>query len=165
MKYLAVLALATILFGCQTTQKQETVVSAPYIKDNGASAQTSKPASQQYDALSGATPVDVSEADNGKEVTLPLGELLVITLESNPTTGYMWIVTKQDTESLLLVKKELVTNTSDSGLVGAGGHEVLMFTARKKGQTSLQLEYRRPWETISEKPAEVFSLTVNAGMQ
>jgi predicted secreted protein len=94
---------------------------------------------------------------SGKQVELSVGESLVVTLESNVTTGYSWTLTGISDESVLQkTKNEYVAPKTN--LIGASGKEVWTFKALKKGNTTISLGYSRPWE--STPPVETFSLTV-----
>ena len=89
------------------------------------------------------------------------GENFIITLESNPTTGYSWQLAKPLDEKIVqLVGSEYVPSKTD--LVGAGGMEKWTFLAVKKGTTRVSLKYVRPWEK-DKPPAEenTFLIKVN----
>ncbi len=102
---------------------------------------------------------DLTEADNGSRVTLEQGQELVITLESNPTTGYSWHVMEVDADVLKQVGEiEYKQATGSDGLVGAGGTETIRFEAVATGEATLTLGYFRSWE--DEPPVETFTLTV-----
>jgi len=105
--------------------------------------------------------VNVDEGDADSQVELEQGQVLVVTLESNPTTGYGWEVAENQ-ESILEQIGEAEFKQSDTGgppLVGAGGWEIFRFKAISAGQMTLQLVYRRPWEEGVE-PLKTFSLQV-----
>jgi inhibitor of cysteine peptidase len=99
--------------------------------------------------------------DNGGQVALSVGQSLVVTLASNPTTGYSWQVAEGTGTVLAQVGEAIYRETPQEGtpLVGVGGTETFRFEARAAGQTSLLLEYRRPWEETVE-PVETFSVDV-----
>jgi predicted secreted protein len=105
--------------------------------------------------------VNVDENDADSQVELEQGQILVVTLESNPTTGYRWEVVENQ-ESILQQMGEAEFKQSDTGgppLVGAGGWEIFRFKAISTGQTSLKLVYHRPWEEGVE-PINTFSIEV-----
>lgn len=100
---------------------------------------------------------EITEADNGKTVEVAKGNDLKVVLESNPTTGYSWQV--KEVNASILKQVGDPEFKPDSSAIGAGGKETLTFNAASAGQTTLKLEYRRPWET--EEPAvNTFTLTV-----
>ncbi|MBA7685524.1 hypothetical protein ES703_93949 [subsurface metagenome] len=114
----------------------------------------------------GIPPVEHEESnigadDNGSQVELEQGRILVITLESNPSTGYRWEQVESQ-ETILEQIGEAEFKPSDTGgppLVGAGGWEIFRFKAISAGQMTLQLVYHRPWEEGVE-PINTFSIEV-----
>jgi C1A family cysteine protease len=111
------------------------------------SSQTGNPASQE---------LLVTELDNGSAVNVN-GEVLVLNLESNPSTGYGWQV--QGLNARVLRQLQPSEWLPDSqGKLGGWGTEVLRFAAVGQGHSSLNLIYARPWETTA--PANTFSMEV-----
>ena len=113
-----------------------------------------------FEVYPSADTVDVNEADNGGQVELELGKLLVVTLESNPSTGYRWEQIENN-ESILKQFGQAEfkpSETSDPPLVGAGGWEIFRFKAVSAGQMTLELVYHRSWEDA--EPLKTFSIQV-----
>jgi C1A family cysteine protease/PKD repeat protein len=109
-------------------------------------------------AGAGPLEIQVTERENGRAVDLN-GEVLVLNLASNPSTGYGWQVRGLDTRILRqLDATEWLPDTP--GKLGGPGTEVLRFAAVGKGRARLDLVYARPWETTAA-PAKSFSLEVN----
>jgi inhibitor of cysteine peptidase len=105
--------------------------------------------------------VKLDASANGSQVELQKGQTLVITLESNPTTGFRWEVVELE-ESILRQMGEpeyKVSDPREPPPPGAGGWETWRFQAVTAGQTALKLVYHRPWEE-GEEPLETFSLQV-----
>jgi len=105
--------------------------------------------------------VHVDADDDDSQVELEQGQILVVTLESNPTTGYRW-EQAENQDSYLEQMGEAEFKPSETGeqpLVGAGGWEIFRFKAISAGQMTLQLIYHRPWEEGAE-PVNTFSLNV-----
>jgi len=105
--------------------------------------------------------VNVSISDNGELVELELGQKLVVKLESNPSTGYTWELI-EDPNSILEQIGEMEFKPYEQGdppMVGAGGWEIFRFKAISTGQETLELIYRRSWET-DVQPLDVFTLMV-----
>jgi len=94
-------------------------------------------------------------------VTVVLGQVFAVTLESNPSTGYRWEwVDSQDSILEQIGEAQFKPReTGDPPLVGAGGWESFNFKAVNQGQMTLKLVYRRPWEEGVE-PLKTFSLQV-----
>lgn len=106
----------------------------------------------------GAVTVDASSA--GGDVSVPLDQLLIVQLQSNPTTGYSWGVLECDLAVLEpLGDPEYVESQPGKQLAGSGGWEVFRFQPQSAGQAHLKLGYRRPWEKDVE-PVETFEIDV-----
>jgi len=104
---------------------------------------------------SGNVLVDASYS--GRQVELSVGQLLIITLESNATTGYSWTLTQNSDESVLQkTGNKYIAPQSTS--TGAAGNEEWTFKALKEGTSIISMGYSRPWE--STPPVETFGLTV-----
>jgi signal peptidase I len=104
---------------------------------------------------SGNVLVDASYS--GRQVELSVGQLLIITLESNATTGYSWTLTQNSDESVLqrTGNKYIAPQTTS---IGTAGNEEWTFKALKEGTSMISMGYSRPWE--STPPVETFGLTV-----
>jgi len=105
------------------------------------------------------TNVDASYA--GQEVEVTAGESLVLALESNPTTGFQWVLVENSDQTALqhAGHKYVPYENTDPPLPGVGGKELWTFKALKKGTSTISMEYSQPWEG-GEKAAETFVLTV-----
>ncbi len=95
-----------------------------------------------------------------KNVEVAANSTLTVTLFSNQTTGFQWSEKAKIGDNGLLeqIGHEFVAPES-KGIVGAGGQEVWTFKALKKGETTVSMEYSRPWEG-GEKGEWTFDLTV-----
>ena len=73
--------------------------------------------------------------------------IVLIALESNPSTGYSW---EAEYDDAIL---ELVEETFEPGvyakenIVGAGGTELFRFKGLSKGNIDITFNYKRVWET------------------
>ena len=81
----------------------------------------------------------------------------VVELEANPSTGYVWQISKSDPEHVRLLREE--TLPADRKRLGAPAKQLFYFQAMAIGRAPLKLEYRRPWEKDAE-PAKTFSVTL-----
>lgn len=89
------------------------------------------------------------------------GQVLEISIDSNPTTGYLWSLEGfSGTDALASMGKYKYVRGSDR--IGAGGKQIFSFKAVKKGDAKLIFEYRREWER-SQAPAKRYTakVTVN----
>jgi inhibitor of cysteine peptidase len=100
--------------------------------------------------------VQLSEADDGRAITLRVGDTLEVNLPSNPSTGYAWQA--MPSPSPILEPMGEPTFRPDGGGVGAGGRVTLRYRAALTGVLELTLAYRRPVET--QPPARMFTIRV-----
>lgn len=78
------------------------------------------------------------------------GQTLEVILDENPTTGYVWRLTKSPK---LFKAEELYKSDqpkqSDPPIVGVGGQKTYRFTAQQAGEEVLHIQHARPWEKTS----------------
>ena len=103
------------------------------------------------------TQYSVTETDQGKTFTLHTGDSLVIVLDSNPSTGYSWVVKSVDNPVLSLDGEPAFK--SDSSRLGASGKTTLTFTTVRSGSQALTLLYQRPFEK-DVQPLKTFTIDV-----
>ena len=109
----------------------------------------------------GSKQIEVTSAGNGKNFKVKVGEQIVVVLEGNPSTGYIWEAKDLDASMIQQVgETEFKSSNSNPGFAGAGGTLTLKFRALKVGTTSMTLVYHRPWET-DVKPISSFVITIN----
>jgi len=139
---LALLGMLVLVAGCAGSEGATTV---PEVNRSG-------------EATSDA--VALGAEDDGSEVELAAGQVLEVTLESNPTTGYGWEVSEVDGAVLAQVGEAEFQEAPREGepVVGAGGVQTFRFTA-SPGETTLTLVYRRAWEKDVD-PLETFTVQV-----
>ena len=101
--------------------------------------------------------------DNQSACPLQLknGQNLILTLPSNPTTGYRW-ATQDSAGGVLRALRPEVYSSTESGVIGGGGQSTWRFQAFAPGQGRLRLTSQQPWEPEAE-PVETFdcAITVN----
>jgi inhibitor of cysteine peptidase len=73
--------------------------------------------------------------------------IILIALESNPTTGYSWEASYDDTMLELVEETYELGEYAKQGLIGAGGTELFRFKALKSGEAEITMVYKRSWET------------------
>lgn len=85
----------------------------------------------------------LTDQDNGRRVSLHVGDPLELHLAENATTGYRWSMDRHDTRLLEPVE---ATASYSKAAVGSGGQAVFRFRAAAAGSTELALKYWRHWE-------------------
>ena len=98
--------------------------------------------------------IDVSQ--NGNAFTVGVGDVILLNLIENPSTGYCWILSSEVKPVLELEKDDY----SPSGAApGAFGSRTLKFETTQAGHVDLKLECRRSWE---KRAAETFTVSIHA---
>jgi inhibitor of cysteine peptidase len=104
--------------------------------------------------------VKITEANNGQPVSLSVGQTLLVTLVSNPTTGYGWSASEPGTPQLAQQGEPTYQQDPNAGgAMGVGGTQTFNFKAEQAGDTTLTLIYARPFET-DQPPTNTFSVPV-----
>ena len=87
-----------------------------------------------------------------------------VSLKSNPSTGYMWVVSSYPKDVMEVVSKTF--EPSKTNLIGAPGVQKFVFKVKDEGfknnpyTVTVRLQYERPWET-GKPPAKVEDIQVN----
>lgn len=106
----------------------------------------------------GPSALILGAADDGRQIALTAGQVLSITLDANPSTGYRWEV---DSPESAIMRQVGTRFEQPAGRLGTPGKQVLELTAVRAGQSTLRLVYRRPWEK-GVQPVKAFSLRVQS---
>ena len=104
--------------------------------------------------------VTLDDADDCSPLKLTQGQELVLTLPSNPTTGFRWELRNPAASVLKRLGPEVYSNSKQfRGLGGGGAQPPCNYRVAPWGDDRLELVYRRPWEKDAE-PAESFSCAI-----
>jgi inhibitor of cysteine peptidase len=98
----------------------------------------------------------IDESFLQQTIHLPVGQMMELRLNENPTTGFRW--------SFAADGRPFCTVVSDSytpreGPPGAGGHHAWQIKATRSGNCHLELLYRRPYDPDAAS-ARTFTLDV-----
>jgi len=110
---------------------------------------------------------DFMETPNiSRELEVAVGEVFTVTLCSNPTTGFQWSESVQISDPTVLeqvdhkfVAPEAKGKGNKPPAPGTPSQEIWTFKALKEGESTISMEYSRPWEG-GEKGEWTFVLTV-----
>jgi inhibitor of cysteine peptidase len=102
--------------------------------------------------------IQLGMTDYGKTIDMSPGQSLAISLGSNASTGYEWLVQRISPSQLEFIGK---TYENWNLIPGSGGSESLCFTARATGVSKLELYYRRSFEPASIAPVQTFAISVS----
>lgn len=99
--------------------------------------------------------VSASAATETTMMTGEVGKNIKLSLESNPTTGYGWMI-KTLPDSLIFVSAEYQQSKQcPTGALGCGGEEVFHFIGEKKGESTLKLIYGQSFNKSSWQEKEI----------
>jgi len=86
------------------------------------------------------------------EVDVSPGDSVVVTLCSNPTTGFQWAESAQISDQTVLKQTDHEYEPAkDENIVGGAGKEVWTFKALDEGTATVSMEYSRPGEGDEER--------------
>jgi len=99
--------------------------------------------------------------DVGEDINISVGQEFIIALGSNPTTGYSWQAS-YDESMLELVGGEPTYDAADPAaeIGGAGGTEFFPILPPAAGEAEITLTYARPWEDGDVGETKVFTVNI-----
>jgi inhibitor of cysteine peptidase len=118
---------------------------------------TSFPTAVSTVASSSVKTVFLNSTANGEILTVPADYHVVVRLNENPTTGYVWNATASKGLSI-------ISNTytaPDTGLIGAGGYREWILAPENVDTYTFKAISLRPWVGATAD-AETFSLVIVA---
>ncbi|KKG05726.1 protease inhibitor I42 family protein [Methanosarcina mazei] len=99
----------------------------------------------------------ITEAENGKSMSIKKGELFILQLSENPSTGYSWELNVS--EGLNILSDRYSQEEAPEGQVGVAGIHSWTIEAVSEGSRQVNGIYKRPWENTTGTE-ENFTLTV-----
>jgi inhibitor of cysteine peptidase len=99
--------------------------------------------------------VTITDKDKDAKVELAKGDKLLVKLPANPSTGFTWMVAKEDDKLKSAGKPDYEPADKDKKVVGGGGTQTFTFTAKAAGEVEVEMQYKRPFEKDKE-PAKTF---------
>lgn len=101
--------------------------------------------------------ITVRAGENGSTVTAAVGDVVKIELAENPTTGFRWQIASVNSSILRLQSDDFAPSGPP---VGSGGLHVFRWAAAGRGNTDVQLELKRSWETAPAKSTFAIRVSV-----
>lgn len=101
--------------------------------------------------------VQVTRQDHGSRIELPVGHVLQIDLESNPSTGYAWQLRNAVQSNVRQIDSQWIPHAP--AVLGAPGTSQLRFVGARHARATLELVYVRSWE--SSAPVDTFTVEVD----
>lgn len=106
--------------------------------------------------------LEESQAYRCHPLQLHQGQTLVLSLPSDPTSGYRWQLLDAAPAVLRSLGPEVYSNPEDSGdLVGSDGESTWRFQVAKAGDAQLALRYQQAWDADGA-PAKTFECALHA---
>lgn len=90
---------------------------------------------------------------------LSVGQAVTLSLPSNPSTGYRWLLQNPANGVLTALSPEVYSNPETAGLVGSAGRSQWRFKASQAGSGHLLLMYQQPWAP-EVKPVKTFDCDI-----
>lgn len=97
--------------------------------------------------------MELDASDAGAELSIGIGDVVVIRLGGNPGTGFQWmtIIDQPDYGADIGVIEEVDRSyVEEADDEGSPGQEVIRFQAFGTGRATVLLDYRRPWQPDAE---------------
>lgn len=93
-------------------------------------------------------------------IAVKKGELFMLDLDGNASTGYMWDVKITAGDATVISRETIPTNSSKMS-IGGGPVERTIFRAENDGEIEIQAKWQQPWDK-SSPPAKqaVFKVSV-----
>jgi predicted secreted protein len=111
---------------------------------------------------SGGSLVQLTEADNRREISLPAGTRILVKMRGNPDTGKRWSISKISSGSVesLARRPTFVADPGRSGTTSRGGSFSFQFKAAKPGKAIVELSYGKTASAYS-RPERTFTVTID----
>lgn len=103
--------------------------------------------------------VSITNANQCQLLSLDQSQELLVTLPSNPSTGYSWSISHLPSILLELPAPVNVAEKTAQPLLGSEAQTTWRFKATTVGQDKLEMVYNKPWEK-NVKPAKTFSCNI-----
>ncbi len=157
---ISTLFLSALCLACSPNSSAPTATTSPTVFSSvrSLSPSVSKTPTQKTatsKTVTSMSEIILSNADNGKTITVKPGQTIKLQLNENPTTGYRWSMAPFNTQRLQLTDDRF--DLPKSSGMGGGGQRLLTFQATQVGQVNLNLNNKREWE---DSAVESFNLTL-----
>lgn len=100
------------------------------------------------------------DARSGCPAKLRTGQTVTLTLPSNPSTGYRWLLQNPAASTLRSLGPEVYSHPEDAGIVGSAGQSTWRFQAQQAGESHLILVYQQPWAP-EVRPVQTFDCAIS----
>jgi inhibitor of cysteine peptidase len=110
-------------------------------------------------------PTCPAQSDQTQPIMAKTGNMFAIGLPSNPTTGFLWRMDSPPDATVAQLQAAVYVAaatpaTGSPPIAGAGGRECWIFSAVAAGQTTITLDYLRPFDPPATPPGQSDTFTV-----
>jgi inhibitor of cysteine peptidase len=162
---LITLILMVTVTGCNAVDPDSSASSENSQQSSPDSESESKPGENQqllpFIAGKGIK-LQLDETSDGSVQQLSVEDIMAVTLESNPSTGYGWFAASSNPDVVAQTGEnqyEAPSSSTNEPVVGAPGKETIYLKATSAGTATITLEYKRGWET-DVSPEKTLTITV-----
>ena len=100
--------------------------------------------------------------DSGQAIDIVVNQEFVIAISADPTTGYDWEVSLDETILELVEKTYKPAEEAEHEIVGAGGVDYFRFKALKAGETEIIMIYKQSREeTTPQDELKIFTVNID----
>ncbi|WGV21610.1 protease inhibitor I42 family protein [Pseudomonas putida] len=99
------------------------------------------------------------DAESECPTRLQVGQALILTLPSNPSTGYRWRVENPAANVLQSLGPEVYSAPEEENVVGSAGVSTWRYQASSTGDGQLVLVYQQPW-AADVAPVQTFDCRI-----
>jgi inhibitor of cysteine peptidase len=104
--------------------------------------------------------IAVNESTRCKPLLIKQGQELLLSLPSDPTTGYRWKLDNTAPSVLKSLGPEVFSSADESeDGIGSAGQSSWRFQAAQLGAAELKLQYQQPWE-VNNTPEKTFTCRI-----
>ena len=106
------------------------------------------------------TAVTINESTPCDALSVSVGQILTVSLEGNPSTGYTWEAVHVPVQLSAVGDATYKQNDAPQNAVGVGGVTTWTYKTVTTGTGTLQFHYHRPWENVAPLKTFICSVTV-----
>ena len=114
----------------------------------------------------GGRAINLKVSDDGRTVKAAVGDIVLIKLQANRSTGFLWSAASQAKGSVVELKSQRYLTAAQMSaeiqpMPGQGGATTFTYRVVRAGKATISLAYRRPGEKKT-KPAKSFTVEIRA---
>lgn len=104
-------------------------------------------------------PIQLTESDSGSGIAAEKGQIIIVNLNCNRSTGYSWRIMRNNDNVL----EQIGINRTKGEDIGSGGTCAHTFRVLRNGSADLKLGYKQ-WFNEGGKPDRTFQVHVDVGL-